>query len=84
MLGETTRDHMSSIHYRCVHVTQSSHATKPRRHHTRPLSSVSQGDCIVVAGDFNEQLPANTVDRTGKYVGGHESVNTDKIIELMQ
>jgi hypothetical protein len=48
------------------------------------LSSVPQGDCICVAGDFNEQLPANAQGRTGKYVGGKKSANADKLIELMQ
>ena len=48
------------------------------------LSCVPQGDCTCVAGDFNEQLPACAAGRTGKYVGGTQSPNADKIIELMQ
>ena len=31
------------------------------------LSCVPQGDCICVAGDFNEQLPACTAGRTDEY-----------------
>ena len=49
----------------------------------RVLSIVSQGDCVVVAGDFNEQLPSQAADRTGKYVGGQASANADRLVELM-
>jgi hypothetical protein len=48
------------------------------------LSIVPQGDCICVAGDFNEQLPANAQGRTGVYVGGQASANSDKIVQLLQ
>ena len=48
------------------------------------LSSVPNGDCICVLGDFNEQLPSNTHGRTGHYTGGTASDNADKIIQFMQ
>ena len=47
------------------------------------LKKASTKDCIVLLGDFNEQLPGNIANRTGKWVGGEPSKNAHKILDLM-
>ena len=47
------------------------------------LQKAATSDCIIILGDFNEQLPANVENRTGKWVGGEPSKNAKKILDLM-
>ena len=48
------------------------------------LKKAGSKDCIVLLGDFNEQLPGNIKNRTGKWVAGEASKNANKIMDLMQ
>ena len=48
------------------------------------LNRVPQGDCIWILGDFNEQLEENVKGRTGRWVGGIPSQNSEKIIQLLR
>ena len=48
------------------------------------LKKVESGDCIVLLGDFNEQLGPNIKDRTGKWAGGKSSKNVDEILDIMR
>ena len=47
------------------------------------LKKAPSKDCIILLGDFNEQLPGSVENRTGKWVGGEPSQNASKIIDLM-
>ena len=40
-------------------------------------------DCIIMLGDFNEQLAANLEGHTGKWTGGPPSKNSKKLVDLM-
>ena len=48
------------------------------------LNRVSQGDCICIIGDFNEQIQGNVKDRMDKWVGGTPSQNSEKIMQLLR
>ena len=48
------------------------------------LKQVPKNDCIIMLGDFNEQLQANIQGVTGKWTGGKESANDEKIVEMMR
>ena len=48
------------------------------------LKKVPKNDCIVLLGDFNEQLPANVTNRTGKWAFGKKSDNAEDLLEVMQ
>ena len=48
------------------------------------LKKAPTQDCIVLLGDFNEQLGANIKERTGRWTGGKPSRNADKILDLMR
>ena len=48
------------------------------------LKKVSSRDCVVILGDFNEQLEANVQESTGEWTGGTPSKNSDKILEFMR
>ena len=43
-----------------------------------------KNDCIVLLGDFNEQLSANVKDRTGKWAFGKKSDNAEDLLEVMR
>ena len=47
------------------------------------LKKAPPKDCIMVMGDFNEQVPGNVKDRTGKWTGDTPSKNADKTMELL-
>ena len=48
------------------------------------LKQVHQNDCIIVLGDFNEQLPANIENHTGNWAFGKPSQNADAVIDIMR
>ena len=48
------------------------------------LKEVPKHDCTVLLGDFNEQLPANVPNRTGKWAFGNKSENSEDLLEVMQ
>ena len=48
------------------------------------LKQVPKNDCVVLAGDFNEQLPKNVEQLTGKWAFGSESANADKVLNVMR
>ena len=48
------------------------------------LAKVPKRDCICMMGDFNEQVQGGVQGRTGKWVANQQSVNADKIMQLMQ
>ena len=43
------------------------------------LKEAATSDCIILLGDFNEQLSGNIENRTGKWVGEEPSKNSKKI-----
>ena len=46
---------------------------------------VKQGDCLVVMGDFNVQLPANKKSQTGRYVcATNESEGATEVLGFMK
>ena len=50
----------------------------------RLLTNVPARDCICLLGDFNEQLPANVVNITGKWTGGPPTKNADDILSMLR
>ena len=44
------------------------------------LAKVPKGDCVCLMGDFNEQLEGGITVRTGKWVAGEKSKNSDKLM----
>ena len=48
------------------------------------LNKVPSRDCVVILGDFNEQLEANIQGATGEWTGGDPSKNSEKILEFMK
>ena len=48
------------------------------------LQEVPQGDCILVMGDLNVQLPANVKPLTGKWALVDASENVDLILDMMR
>ena len=47
------------------------------------LKSVPKRDCIVLMGDFNEQLPGNIPGLTGKWAFGEKSENANNLLDVM-
>ena len=44
-----------------------------------------KGDCVVLMGDFNEELPKNVVNHTGTHTCSmNGSKNSDKLVGLMR
>ena len=63
--------------------------TKPCQHDTlcsliELLKQVPKNDCVVLMGDFNEQLPKNIDKLTGKWAHGPESANTEITMNIMR
>ena len=48
------------------------------------LKQVPKNDCVVLLGDFNEQLPGNVEMLTGKWAFGNKSANADEILNIMR
>ena len=48
------------------------------------LKQVPKNDCVVLLGDFNEQLSGNTEMLTGKWAFGNKSANADEILNIMR
>ena len=48
------------------------------------LRQVPKHDCIILMGDFNEQLPGKVTSCTGKWCVGEASANADDILSVMR
>ena len=51
---------------------------------TKLLKEAPSNDCIVLLGDFNEQLQANVKGYTGKWGSGEASKNAESVLDLMR
>ena len=51
---------------------------------TKMLKEAPSNDCIVLLGDFNEQLQSNVKGCTGKWGLGEASKNADSVLDLMR
>ena len=47
------------------------------------LKQVPKNDCIILLGDFNEQLPKSVPDLTGKWAYGEASPNAESLLSIM-
>ena len=61
----------------------------PAQHNTMTdlmhlLKEIPSNDCIVVLGDFNEQLPGSIHQLTGKWNYGDGSQNADELLNTMR
>ena len=48
------------------------------------LSKIPDRDCICMMGDINEQLQGNIKGITGKWTGGPQSRNSEKIVDFLR
>ena len=63
--------------------------TEPAQHNTLEklqelLKQVHKNDAVVILGDFNEQLPPNVDNHTGKFAYGSASKNADDILNILR
>ena len=62
---------------------------RPAQHNTmselkRLLKQAPSNDCIILLGDFNEQLPPSMDGCTGKWTYGEASQNAEHVLDLMR